>query len=170
MPPSARSRSRCRKRTWSTFGGASRAARWPGKELVADRSQGGQLATLQNLVTYWGSDYDWRTCEAKLNALPQFETEIDDLAIHFTFVRSDHEDALPLVVTHGGRAEDAFHLVLPSLPGHGFSAAPTSVGWDPGRTARAWAKLMKAIRHGSTRRTGAVSLLIRGLQVRVLPS
>jgi hypothetical protein len=83
------------------------AARWPGKELVADRSQGGQLATIQNLVTYRGSDDDWRTCEAKPNALPQFETEVDDLGIHFIFVRSDDEDALPLVITHGGRAEDA---------------------------------------------------------------
>jgi Epoxide hydrolase N terminus len=170
MPPSARSRSRCRKRTWSTFGGASRAARWPGKELVADRSQGGQLATIQNLVTYWGSDYDWRTCEAKLNALPQFETEIDDLAIHFTFVRSDHEDALPLVVTHGGRAEDASTSCCRPCPAMAPRRRRRQSAGTPGRTARAWAKLMKVIRHGSTRWTGAASLLIRRLQVRVLPS
>ena len=138
--------------------------RWPGRELVADRSQGVQLAAIQALVAYWGSGYDWRVCEAGLNALPQFVTEIDGLEVHFVHVRSRHEGALPLIITHGwpgsviellgvvgpltdptahgGRAEDAFDLVLPSLPGYGFSAAPTSVGWDPGRTARAWAALM----------------------------
>ena len=143
------------------------AARWPGKELVADRSQGVQLATIQDLVTYWGTGYDWRKCEAKLNALPQFKTEIDGLDIHFIHVKSRHEDALPLIITHGwpgsviellgvvgpltdptahgGAAEDAFHLVIPSLPGYGFSAAPESVGWDPGRTARAWAQLMSRL-------------------------
>ena len=140
------------------------ATRWPGKELVADRSQGVQLATIQALVTYWGTGYDWRTCETRLNALPQFVTEIDGLDIHFIHVRSRHENALPLIITHGwpgsviellevvgpltdpaahgGQAEDAFDLVLPSLPGYGFSAAPASAGWDPGRTARAWAQLM----------------------------
>jgi pimeloyl-ACP methyl ester carboxylesterase len=140
------------------------ATRWPGKELVADQSQGVQLATIQALMTYWGTGYDWRRCEAKLNALPQFVTEIDGLRIHFIHVKSRHVDALPLIVTHGwpgsviemlevvgsltdptakgGSAEDAFDLVIPSLPGYGFSAAPESVGWDPGRTARAWAELM----------------------------
>jgi pimeloyl-ACP methyl ester carboxylesterase len=120
-----------------------------------------QLATIQALVTYWATGYDWRTCEARLNALPQFVTEIDGLDIHFIHVRSRHENALPLIITHGwpgsviellgvvgpltdpaahgGRAEDAFDLVLPSLPGYGFSAEPASAGWDPGRTARAWA-------------------------------
>jgi pimeloyl-ACP methyl ester carboxylesterase len=140
------------------------ATRWPGQETVADRSQGVQLATIQHLVTYWGSGYDWRRCEAQLNALPQFRTEIDGLGVHFIHVTSRHENALPLIITHGwpgsviemrevigpltdptaygGRAEDAFHLVIPSLPGFGFSEQPASVGWDPGRTARAWAQLM----------------------------
>ena len=140
------------------------ATRWPSKELVDDRSQGVQLATIQALSRYWTMDYDWRACEAKLNALPQFTTEIDGVEIHFIHVKSDHEDAMPLVMTHGwpgsvielleavgpltdptahgGRAEDAFHLVLPSLPGYGFSGEPTEVGWDPGRVARAWAELM----------------------------
>jgi len=140
------------------------ATRWPSKELVQDRSQGVQLATLQELARYWATDYDWRKAEAKLNALPQFTTEIDGVDIHFIHVRSGHEDALPLIMTHGwpgsviellevvgpltnptahdGRAEDAFDLVLPSLPGYGFSGEPTEVGWDPGRVAQAWAELM----------------------------
>jgi pimeloyl-ACP methyl ester carboxylesterase len=140
------------------------ATRWPSKELVADRSQGVQLATLQELARYWTTEYDWRKAEAKLNALPQFTTQIDGIEIHFIHVRSRHENALPLIMTHGwpgsvielldavgplteptahgGDAEDAFDLVLPSLPGYGFSAEPTEVGWDPGRTARAWAELM----------------------------
>ncbi|HEX8863310.1 MAG TPA: epoxide hydrolase [Actinomycetes bacterium] len=140
------------------------AARWPSRELVRDRSQGVQLATTQELARYWTTDYDWRRCEAKLNALPQFTTEIDGLDIHFIHVRSPHEHALPLIMTHGwpgsvielleavgpltdptahgGAAEDAFDLVLPSLPGYGFSGEPTEVGWDPGRVARAWAELM----------------------------
>ena len=140
------------------------ATRWPSKELVGDRSQGVQLATIQEFARYWVTDYDWRKAEAKLNALPQFTTEIDGVDIHFIHVRSPHENALPLIMTHGwpgsvielldtigpltdptahgGDAEDAFHLVLPSLPGYGFSAEPTEVGWDPGRTARAWAELM----------------------------
>jgi pimeloyl-ACP methyl ester carboxylesterase len=131
------------------------ATRWPSKELVADRSQGVQLATLQELARYWTTEYDWRKAEAKLNALPQFKTEIDGLEIHFIHVRSPHEDALPLIMTHGwpgsviemidsvgsltdptahgGNAEDAFHLVLPSLPGYGFSGEPVEVGWDLGR-------------------------------------
>jgi pimeloyl-ACP methyl ester carboxylesterase len=140
------------------------ATRWPGKELVADQSQGVQLAAIQALVTYWGTGYDWRRCEAKLNALPQFVTEIDDLGIHLIHVTSRYPDAMPLIITrgwpgsviemlevigpltdptaHGGSAGDAFDLVIPSLPGYGFSSAPTAVGWDPGRTARAWAELM----------------------------
>ena len=140
------------------------ATRWPSKELVADRSQGVQLATLQELARYWTTDYDWRTCEARLNALPQFTTQIDGVDIHFIHVKSPHENALPLIMTHGwpgsvielletvgpltdptahgADAEDAFHLVLPSLPGYGFSGESTEVGWDPGRTARAWAELM----------------------------
>ena len=143
------------------------ATRWPSRELVADRSQGVQLATSQALARYWASDYDWRACEARLNALPQFTTQIDGVDIHFIHVRSRHENALPLIMTHGwpgsviellevvgpltdptahgGRAEDAFHLVLPSLPGYGFSGQPHSVGWDPGRTARAWAELMNRL-------------------------
>jgi pimeloyl-ACP methyl ester carboxylesterase len=143
------------------------AMRWPGRELVADRSQGVQLATLQALARYWATDYDWRRCEKRLNALPQFTTEIDGTSIHFIHVRSRHENALPLIMTHGwpgsvvellesvgpltdptahgGRAEDAFDLVLPSLPGYGFSAAPTEAGWDPGRVARAWAELMRRL-------------------------
>jgi pimeloyl-ACP methyl ester carboxylesterase len=139
-------------------------ARLPSKELVADRSQGVQLATLQELARYWATDYDWRACEAQLNALPQFKTEIDGLDIHFIHVKSPHENALPLIMTHGwpgsvielletvgpltdpaahgGSAEDAFHLVLPSIPGYGFSAEPTELGWYAGRTAQAWAELM----------------------------
>jgi pimeloyl-ACP methyl ester carboxylesterase len=143
------------------------ATRWPSKELVEDRSQGIQLATLKELARYWTTDYDWRKAEAKLNALPQFTTEIDGVEIHFIHVRSKHEDALPLIMTHGwpgsvielletigpltdptahgGQAEDAFHLVLPSLPGYGFSGEPTEVGWDLGRTAQAWAELMSRL-------------------------
>jgi pimeloyl-ACP methyl ester carboxylesterase len=140
------------------------ATRWPDKETVDDDSQGTPLAMMQDLARYWASDYDWRRCEAKLNALPQFITEIDGLDIHFIHVRSQHENALPIVITHGwpgsiieqlkiiepltdptahgGSADDAFHVVIPSLPGHGFSAKPTTTGWDPVRTARAWAELM----------------------------
>jgi pimeloyl-ACP methyl ester carboxylesterase len=138
--------------------------RWPSKELVEDRSQGVQLATLHELARYWTTDYDWRKAEARLNALPQFITEIDGVDIHFIHVRSPHENALPLIMTHGwpgsvmelleavgpltdptahgGRAEDAFDLVLPSLPGYGFSGEPMEVGWGPGRVAGAWAELM----------------------------
>jgi pimeloyl-ACP methyl ester carboxylesterase len=143
------------------------ATRWPTKELVSDRSQGVQLATVQELARYWSADYDWRKAEAKLNALPQFTTEIDGTDIHFLHVRSPHEDAVPLVMTHGwpgsvielletvgpltdptahgGRAEDAFHLVLPSLPGYGFSPEPTVLGWNAGRIAVAWAELMRRL-------------------------
>jgi pimeloyl-ACP methyl ester carboxylesterase len=141
--------------------------RWPSKELVEDRSQGVQLATLQELANYWRTEYDWRRCEATLNALRQFTTEIDGVDVHFIHVRSQHQDALPLIMTHGwpgsvielletvgpltdptrhgGRVEDAFDLVLPSVPGYGFSSEPKEVGWDPGRTARAWATLMERL-------------------------
>jgi pimeloyl-ACP methyl ester carboxylesterase len=143
------------------------ATRWPSRELVEDRSQGVQLATMQALARYWATEYDMRRCEARLNALPQFTTEIDGVDVHFVHVRSPHEDALPLVMTHGwpgsvielldsvgpltdptahgGRAEDAFHLVLPSLPGYGFSAEPAELGWDTGHVARAWAELMRRL-------------------------
>ncbi len=143
------------------------ATRWPSKELVADRSQGVQLEPLEELARYWETDYDWRKVEAKLNALPQFITAIDGVDIHFIHVTSRHEDALPLIMTHGwpgsvvellevvgpltdptahgGSADDAFHLVLPSIPGYGFSGEPKEVGWDPGRTAQAWAKLMERL-------------------------
>ena len=147
-----------------------KATRWPSKELVADRSQGVQLATLQELARYWTTEYDWRKCEARLNALPQFTTQIDGVDIHFIHVRSRHENALPLIMTHGwpgsvielletvgpltdptahgADAQEAFHLVLPSLPGYGFSGEPTEVGWDPGRTAQAWAELMGRLGYG----------------------
>src|SRR5687767_1581810 len=140
---------------------------WPEKETVTDESQGVQLATMQELARYWATDYDWRKVEAKLHALPQFMTEIDGLDIHFIHVRSEHEDALPLIVNHGwpgsvieqlkiigpltdptafgGRPEDAFDVVVPSLPGFGFSGKPTSTGWDPVRIARAWPVLMKRL-------------------------
>jgi pimeloyl-ACP methyl ester carboxylesterase len=143
------------------------ATRWPSQELVADRSQGVQLATLQALARYWTTDYDWRKTEAKLNALAQFTTEIDGVDIHFIHVKSRHENALPLIMTHGwpgsvvellevvapltdptahgGRVEDAFHLVLPSIPGYGFSGEPTQLGWGPSRVARAWAELMNRL-------------------------
>src|SRR6266566_2115285 len=143
------------------------ATRWPDKETIADQSQGAQLAKMQELVRYWGTDYDWRKVEAKLNALPQFLTEIDGLDIHFIHVRSRREDALPLIMTHGwpgsiiemlkviepltdptahgGAAEDAFHLVIPSLPGYGFSARPEGTGWNPDRIARAWDELMRRL-------------------------
>ena len=141
--------------------------RWPAKELVENRSQGVQLATIQALARYWSTEYDWRSCEARLNALPQFTTEIDGVDIHFIHVRSPHENALPLIMTHGwpgsvielletigpltdptshgGTSGDAFHLVLPSLPGYGFSGEPTELGWDPARTGRAWATLMERL-------------------------
>jgi pimeloyl-ACP methyl ester carboxylesterase len=143
------------------------ATRWPERETVTDDSQGVRLAMMQELARYWGTDYDWRKCEAKLNALPNFITEIDGLDIHFLHVRSQHDDAVPLIVTHGwpgsiieqlkiiepltnptahgASASDAFHLVIPSLPGHGFSAKPTSTGWDPVRIARAWVVPMKRL-------------------------
>jgi pimeloyl-ACP methyl ester carboxylesterase len=143
------------------------AIRWPSRELVDDRSQGIQLATIQALARYWSSEYDWRTCESKLNALPQFTSEIDGVDIHFIHVRSPHEGALPLVMTHGwpgsivellesigpltdptahgGSEEDAFHLVVPSLPGYGFSGEPTELGWNVGRVATAWAELMRRL-------------------------
>jgi pimeloyl-ACP methyl ester carboxylesterase len=143
------------------------STRWPSNELVDDRSQGVQLATMRELARYWTTEHDWRTTEAKLNALPQFTTEIDGADIHFIHVRSKHEDALPLIMTHGwpgsvielletvgpltdptahgGRDEDAFHLVLPSVPGYGFSAEPTELGWYAGRVAQAWPELMRRL-------------------------
>jgi pimeloyl-ACP methyl ester carboxylesterase len=141
-----------------------RATKWPDKELVRDRTQGVQLSTIQALADYWANDHDWGKCEARLKALPNFITEIDGIDIHFIHVESQHENALPLIMTHGwpgsvielletigpltdptaygGVPEDAFHLVLPSLPGYGFSSKPAELGWDSGRTARAWAVLM----------------------------
>ena len=143
------------------------ATRWPTKELVKDRSQGVQLATLKELVRYWATDYDWQKVETKLNSLPQFVTKIDGVDIHFILVRSKHANALPLIMTHGwpgsvielletvgpltdptaygGTPEDAFHLVLPSLPGYGFSGEPTELGWENGRIAHAWAVLMERV-------------------------
>jgi pimeloyl-ACP methyl ester carboxylesterase len=143
------------------------AARWPEKEPVDDLSQGVPLATLQTIARYWHDEYDWRKCEARLNAVPQFVTEIDGLDIHFVHVRSKHEDALPIVVchgwpgsfieqmkivdlltdptAHGGSASDAFHVVIPNMPGYGFSGKPTTTGWDPARIGRAWVTLMKRL-------------------------
>jgi pimeloyl-ACP methyl ester carboxylesterase len=143
------------------------ATRWPERETVTDDSQGVPLAMMQDLARYWATEYDWGPCQARLNDLPNFITEIDGLDIHFIHVRSPHEDALPLIVTHGwpgsvieqlkiidllasptahsATAADAFHLVIPSLPGHGFSAKPTTTGWDPARIARAWVALMKRL-------------------------
>src|SRR5213592_2291974 len=143
------------------------ATRLPSGELVEDRSQGVQLATIQELAAYWATDYDLGRVEARLNALPQFTTEIDGVEIHFIHVTSSHENALPLIMTHGwpgsvielldsvgpltdptahgGSGDDAFHLVLPSLPGYGFSGEPVELGWDLGRTARAWAELMRRL-------------------------
>jgi pimeloyl-ACP methyl ester carboxylesterase len=143
------------------------ATKWPGRETVADGSQGVQLATMQKLARYWATDYDWRKAEARLNALPQFVTNIDGLDIHFIHVRSKHPNALPLIITHGwpgsviemlkiiepltnptahgGKAEDAFDLVIPSMPGYGFSGKPTTTGWEPVRIARAWVVLMKRL-------------------------
>ena len=147
------------------------ATRWPDRETVTDQSQGVQLGTVRELARYWATDHDWRKIEAKLNALPQFITEIDGLDIHFIHVRSKHPNALPLIVTHGwpgsvieqlkiidplsdptahgGKAEDAFHIVIPSMPGYGFSGKPTSTGWGPERMGRAWAELMKRLGYSS---------------------
>jgi pimeloyl-ACP methyl ester carboxylesterase len=143
------------------------ATKWPERETVTDASQGVELATTQALARYWATDYDWRRCEARLQALPNFITEIDGLDIHFIHVRSRHENALPLIVTHGwpgsvveqlkivdpltnptahgGNASDAFHLVIPSMPGYGYSGKPTTIGWDPAHIARAWVTLMKRL-------------------------
>src|SRR5262245_57456318 len=168
------------------------ATRWPTRELVEDRSQGVQLATLKELAHYWTTEYDWRKCEARLNALPEFTTEIDGVEIHFIHVRSRHENALPLIMTHGwpgsvielletvgpltdptahgGAPEDAFHLVLPSLPGYGFSGEPTEPGWESGRIARAWAALMKRL--GYTRyvaQGGDVGALVTEVMGRQAP-
>lgn len=143
------------------------ATRWPDRETVTDRSQGNQLGKLQEIVRYWGTDYDWRKVEARLNALPMFMTRIDGVDIHFIHVKSRHANALPLIITHGwpgsvieqlkviepltnptthgGEAEDAFDVVIPSMPGYGFSGKPTGTGWNPERIARAWAELMKRL-------------------------
>ena len=143
------------------------ATQWPDRETVKDQSQGPQLATMQNLARYWATEYDWRKVEARLNGLPNFVTEIDGLDIHFIHVRSKHKNALPLIVTHGwpgsiieqlkivdpltnptahgASASDAFDLVVPSMPGYGFSGKPTTTGWDPSRIARAWVVLMKRL-------------------------
>src|SRR5215216_1811813 len=143
------------------------ATRWPEKETVEDQSQGPRLAMMQAVARYWAEEYDWRECEKRLKALPHFITEIDGLDIHFIHVRSDHEDALPLLVSHGwpgsvieqlkiidpltnptahgASASDAFHLVIPSMPGYGFSGKPTATGWGPKRIARAWIELMKRL-------------------------
>ena len=143
------------------------ATRWPERETVTDDSQGVPLATIQELARYWGTDYDWSKCQERLNSLPQFVTEIDGLDIHFIHVRSKHEDALPLIITHGwpgsiieqlkiidrltdptahgASASDAFDVVIPSLPGYGFSGKPTSTGWGPPHIARAWVELMKRL-------------------------
>ena len=144
-----------------------KATKWPERETVADATQGVQLATMERLAHYWATEYDWRRCEAQLNALPQFITEIDGLDIHFIHVRSKHENALPLIVTHGwpgsiveqlkivgpltnptahgGSASDAFHVVIPSMPGYGFSGRPATTGWDAPHIARAWVVLMKRL-------------------------
>jgi pimeloyl-ACP methyl ester carboxylesterase len=168
------------------------ATRFPSQELVADRSQGVQLAAMEALTSYWATDYDWRTIESKLNALPQFTTEIDEVEFHFIHVKSPHENALPLIMTHGwpgsviellgtigpltdptahgGNADDAFHLVLPSLPGYGFSGEPTELGWESGRIARAWAELMERL--GYTRyvaQGGDVGALVTDVMGRQAP-
>jgi pimeloyl-ACP methyl ester carboxylesterase len=167
--------------------------RWPSRELVADRSQGVQLSTVRELARYWTGEYDWRECEARLNTLPQFLTEIDGVEIHFIHVRSRHENALPLIMTHGwpgsvielldtvgpltdptahgGSPEDAFHLVLPSLPGYGYSGEPAELGWDSGRIARAWAELMSRL--GYTRyvaQGGDVGALVTDTLARQAPA
>jgi len=144
-----------------------KATRWPERETVPDATQGVQLATMQTLARYWATEYDWRACEARLNAVPQFITEIDGLDIHFIHVRSKHDQALPLIITHGwpgsiveqmkiidpltnptahgASASDAFHVVIPSMPGYGYSGKPTTTGWDPTHIARAWVALMKRL-------------------------
>src|ERR671913_458372 len=147
------------------------ATRWPDRETVTDASQGVQLATIQALARYWATEYDWRACEARLNAVPHFITEIDGLDIHFIHVRSKHDNALPLIVSHGwpgsvieqiklidpltdptahgGSDSDAFHVVIPSMPGYGFSGKPIATGWGPERMGRAWAELMQRLGYTS---------------------
>ena len=160
------------------------ATNWPEKETVKDQSQGVPLATIQKLARHWMTDYDWRACEANLNARPQFVTEIDGLDIHFIHVRSQHEDALPLIVNHGwpgsiieqlkiidrltdptaygGSAADAFDVVIPSMPGYGFSGKPANTGWGPERMGRAWAQLMHASRLRPLRRARRRLGCVRG--------
>jgi hypothetical protein len=161
------------------------ATRWPDRETVSDQTQGVQLATTQALARYWGTDYDWRKVEARLNALPNFITEIDGLDIHFIHVRSKHQNALPVIVTHGwpgsiieqlkiigpltdptahgGTAADAFDVVIPSMPGYGFSGKPTAAGWDPVRIARAWVALMKRL--GYTRFVAQAAIGVRSSSI-----
>ena len=164
--------SRLGRGTEPTCAAGSSDTKWPEKETTSDLSQGPQLATMQALARYWATEYDWRKVEARLKALPQFITEIDGLDIHFIHVRSKHENALPLIVTHGwpgsiieqlkiiepltnptahgGSAADAFHLVIPSMPGYGFSGKPTETGWGPDHIARAWAELMNRLGYTAT--------------------
>jgi pimeloyl-ACP methyl ester carboxylesterase len=169
------------------------AARWPENETVTDQSQGVQSATLKELVRYWQTEYDWRKAEARLNALPQFMTTIDGLDIHFIHVRARHDHALPVIITHGwpgsiiellgvvgpltnptaygGRAEDAFDVVLPSLPGYGFSRAPKEVGWNQARTARAWAELMHRLGYSRyVAQGGDVGALVTDAMARQSPA
>jgi pimeloyl-ACP methyl ester carboxylesterase len=167
MPRSAPSRSTCLQAKLDDLRRRIAATRWPDRETVGNPSQGVQLEKLQALVRYWGTNYNWRKAEAKLNALPQFVTTIDGVDIHFIHVRSKHPNALPVIITHGwpgsvfellkvigpltdptaygGRAEDAFDVVIPSIPGYGFSGKPTGTGWDPDHIAQVWAELMKRL-------------------------
>ena len=168
------------------------SARLPHKELVSDRSQGVQLATIQELARYWETEYDWRRCEQKLNALPNFKTTIDGVDVHFIHVKSRHENALPLIMTHGwpgsiielletvgpltdptahgGRAEDAFDLVLPSIPGYGFSDEPAELGWNPGRVANAWTELMRRLGYSSfVAQGGDIGAYVTDVLARVAP-
>jgi pimeloyl-ACP methyl ester carboxylesterase len=172
--------------------GRIKATRWPESETVSDTSQGVPLAQLQELSRYWASEYDWRKCEAELNALPQFTTRIDDLDVHFIHVRSKHDNALPIIITHGwpgsvieqlkviepltnptaygGNASDAFHVVIPSLPGYGFSGKPSTTAWDPDRTARAWVTLMKRLGYtGFVAQGGDVGSLITNTMAEQAP-
>ena len=157
------------------------ATKYPEREIVGDQSQGVQLVTIKRLVRHWQTDHDWRKVEARLNALPQFTTMIDGVEIHFIHVRSKHENALPLIITHGwpgsiieqlkiidplinptahgASASDAFDLVIPSLPGHGFSGKPTELGWDPIRIARAWVVLMKRLGYTQSSRKAAIGAM-----------
>ena len=187
-PRSSPSTSSCRRKRLDDLRRRIEATRWPSKELVDDRSQGVQLATLKALADYWASEYDFGRVAERLNALPQFVTEIDGIDVHFIHVRSEHEDALPLIMTHGwpgsvielletiepltapDNAEDAFHLVLPSVPGYGFSSEPTELGWWAGRVAQVWPQLMQRL--GYTRyvaQGGDVGAAITDAMARLAP-